>query len=93
MDLHINHRVRIYGLIHLRGACTSIGFGQFELTVDVKDLVLLQELLASHDNHVRNGMRGAIAADESLRKGANPQIDRHVLLSFVAKSEGFNCGL
>lgn len=84
VDLRINHRGRIRGWFDLRGACASLGFRQFEPAVDVKDLVLLQELLASHGSHARDEMRGGTAAaDESLRKGTNPQDYRHVLLSFL----------
>ena len=55
VDLHINHRGRIRGWFNQRGARGSIGFGQFELTVDIEDLILLQELFASHDYDARNG--------------------------------------
>lgn len=90
--LHINHGDRIGGWFHQCGACASVGFGQYELAADIKDLVLSQELLASHDSHAHNGMKSATAADESLRKGANPQNDRYILLSFVANSKAFNGG-
>lgn len=92
LDLRINHRGRISGWFDQRGACASLGFRQFELTVDIKDLVLLQVLLASHGSHARDGMRGATAANESLRKGANPQNYRHVLLTFLVNSEASNGG-
>lgn len=92
VDFHINYGCRIRGWFHQCGACASVGFGQYELAADIKDLVLPQELLASHDSHAHNGMKSATAADESLRKGANPQNDRYVLLSFVANSKVFNGG-
>lgn len=37
-------------------------------------------------------MRGATVAHESLRMGANPENNRHILLSFVTYSEVFHGG-
>lgn len=37
-------------------------------------------------------MRGVTVAHESLRKGANPENNRHILLFFVTNSEGFHGG-
>lgn len=72
VDPCINHRGQI------RGYLTSVEpvprqASEFQFAVDVKDLVLLQELLASRDSHARDGMRGEAAADGFVRKGAMVQ--------------------